>query len=615
MKMSFIKNRKGFTLVELLVVIVILGIITLMSFPVIRNISNKTENSKFDTYKKTLISSAKLYVKDYSEDLFGHNESGCAYVSYSDLNKKGLIKDINVSGYTCNSEHTFIKVIKVGDQFNYSSYLYCSKGNAKVILPTSETAYEQEESCTIETNTSFGISASPSKDNSISNKTTSTSIRISSYAGINRDTPPQVGYAWTTSSELNDSIGTLNYTDLTFTIPTKEEQDNTRLGGNAVTVKSSKIFTPSGQTGEYYLVVKINSIVNYNGESYSPKSEDTDVYTIDGKYYKIFGPYKIDNTPPEILDTTVLSSSNDNYNNNKPNLKLYVKDNSTETKDIGVCLSYTNSKCKTFSTYNEIINVTELIGDIPNFTYNGSTYYVYVTIKDKAGNTATKKLSYKSYKSCDEVINNGDWYDYTSCGSCGIATKTQKRKTKDKYLGTACTTKTQTVNCSYPNCCSKTTIVQVNSTTTSCSLACGGGKQTTTNTYKEYSYYDTSYVCNSNIVTQYQSSCNNIPCTPYISETTDGITYTCDNNDEYTTSPRTCNLKWPSSGDATFYVKLHTVYTGGEWYKYAYNSQTNQVLCNFATGCTSGINNGYFKMYFLNSKGQQSPIITVNVSR
>lgn len=59
------KNRKGFTLVELLVTVLILGIVTGLSIPLIRNVQNNNKNREYIAYMDTMKYSAKLYVDSY----------------------------------------------------------------------------------------------------------------------------------------------------------------------------------------------------------------------------------------------------------------------------------------------------------------------------------------------------------------------------------------------------------------------------------------------------------------------------------------------------------------------------------------------------------------------
>ena len=119
-------KNKGFTLVELLVCITILGIITMMSIPIIRNISVKNSSTKFNSYLETVINAAKLYVDSYGEDMFGNNEVGCDYISLRTLKEKKLIKDYDESGITCDTASTFIQVNKFEDSYSYVGYLGCA---------------------------------------------------------------------------------------------------------------------------------------------------------------------------------------------------------------------------------------------------------------------------------------------------------------------------------------------------------------------------------------------------------------------------------------------------------------------------------------------------------
>jgi len=149
------KNQKGFTLVELLVAIVILGIIYGMAWPSIRRLQEANTYQKYENYGDILINAAKLYVDAYEEDLFiydddlermaageieGLTNAGqlmgdgkqCVFITYQDFVDHALIKDINLENITCNSAYTFVRVIRDKKNYSYKYYLGCGrrKGSA-----------------------------------------------------------------------------------------------------------------------------------------------------------------------------------------------------------------------------------------------------------------------------------------------------------------------------------------------------------------------------------------------------------------------------------------------------------------------------------------------------
>ena len=68
-------NNDGFTLVELLVAISILGIIMMLAIPQLMGLKDDNKNAKYEKYSDSVVTSAKLYTDSYAKDMFGHNSS------------------------------------------------------------------------------------------------------------------------------------------------------------------------------------------------------------------------------------------------------------------------------------------------------------------------------------------------------------------------------------------------------------------------------------------------------------------------------------------------------------------------------------------------------------
>lgn len=88
------KNRKkslGFTLVELLAVIVILAIVTLIAVPNVNGLIKKNKEKMFCQKISSIESSAKNYAQDFYESI-AFNSNNEAGVRVSVLLEKGYIK-------------------------------------------------------------------------------------------------------------------------------------------------------------------------------------------------------------------------------------------------------------------------------------------------------------------------------------------------------------------------------------------------------------------------------------------------------------------------------------------------------------------------------------------
>ena len=120
------KNEKGFSLVELLAVVVILGLLSAVAIIGVNSIIKNTEKKHYDTQRNTLKMAAQSYTQDNRSSL-PKTIGSSTEITLKTLQEKKYVDEIkNRQGATCDATKSYVKVFKYSkDGYNYTSYLVC----------------------------------------------------------------------------------------------------------------------------------------------------------------------------------------------------------------------------------------------------------------------------------------------------------------------------------------------------------------------------------------------------------------------------------------------------------------------------------------------------------
>lgn len=121
-------NNKGFTLIEVIVTIAIMGIITGIAYGSITSLQTRNKNKRYQVYEQVLVTGAKLYVDQYSRDMWDdENDNMCYVIGYNTLVANNLIQAYNQTGEVINTDNTKVYVKRSNSSASYYPYLEVGK--------------------------------------------------------------------------------------------------------------------------------------------------------------------------------------------------------------------------------------------------------------------------------------------------------------------------------------------------------------------------------------------------------------------------------------------------------------------------------------------------------
>ena len=124
------KNNKGFTLIEIISVIIIIGIISLIAVPAISQYVEKSKNTALTAYEKSMEAAAKNQIVKCLEGNEKCNlpkEDNKIKIYLSELIDEGYIDEMKnpETSEFCESFLSYVEVENIGNDYEYTACLFC----------------------------------------------------------------------------------------------------------------------------------------------------------------------------------------------------------------------------------------------------------------------------------------------------------------------------------------------------------------------------------------------------------------------------------------------------------------------------------------------------------
>jgi len=128
------KKNRGFTLIEVLAVIVIIGLILIVVFPSMTKMMRNNDDDKYEQYYDLVYEAANVYSSKLTSSLGNSKNVGCATIELDDLIDEDYVKKFNDKNVTCETGANNIVVRNNMGKITVAFQLKCTKSGEDVFL-------------------------------------------------------------------------------------------------------------------------------------------------------------------------------------------------------------------------------------------------------------------------------------------------------------------------------------------------------------------------------------------------------------------------------------------------------------------------------------------------
>ncbi len=371
MKKENIKYRRGFTLVEMVVTVTILGIVSLLALPVISNITNNLSKEKSNVCISSIESALKLYMDVRAEDEFGLQSTGCVEYSYTDAINSGMTKISKEELEKCNlkEDKIILRVRKSNDVFHYEVFN----------MDNSEQITEHDSfACNMDVDHAGpGVFFTP---DGLPNAQQKTDVTIM----IKDD------YGFAPNQELTYQWVKAGTTEAVSNIKTKRFGNKIMYGASTL---NFKISSPTGLDGDYQILVTPVKLMDTVGNSALGEIRSS-IFKFDNtkpnvviKMYSV----KDDNTQGDYIST----HTNEDVEKNNWYKDGYYVDVLDSNDSSGIKqFSWSENPKDNYSSLDKSLGTPHSFNHLENFLFHDTGMrYASITVVDNANNSRTQTIS------------------------------------------------------------------------------------------------------------------------------------------------------------------------------------------------------------------------------